>query len=172
MGNKRRDDVAHHHLFGNRRIVDATDARQVRFHEFQSVLPRSAGKIAHGVEPTIDGIVLGVIGRPDLPQPVLLFGTDGERFADAGVLKKKRWKPLQRFGDLLTDIVDVGELLASCQDWPQHDSHRLGHAVMLVDHLVGDRIETHALGNLPVGVVRNVVSGAFHAAFERGARQP
>ena len=77
-----RQHVAHDKLLGDRRVVNAADAREVRLHEMQRILPARAGEIAHRVEPAVDRVEARMLLGPGVTEPALLVGRDRDDGSD------------------------------------------------------------------------------------------
>jgi hypothetical protein len=125
--------------------------------------------VADRVEPAIDRVEALVLGRPGGTQPALLGLGDGNEAAHRRLLEIKLGQALEGLDDREADMVDVAQLLGHGEQRAQHDAYGLARAVALVDHLVGQRIDTQALANSQQRGVGDVMRCAPDPSFERGA---
>ena len=166
-----RHDVAHHQLLGERAVRDAADAREIRLHEFQRVLPARRAEIADRVEPTIDRIGALVRRRPGLAQPALLALADAQHAAHVRVGEIERGQALQRVHQLLADEMDIGDLSGHREQRTQHDRDRLHRAFALVEQLARPRILGEAGGDAAERGVADMSHRGADAPVERDPRE-
>ena len=167
-----RHDVSHDKLLGDRREMDAADARQVRLHEMQRILPAGAGEIAHRIEPAIDRVETLMGLGPGVAEPTLLVGRDRDDRPDPLVFEIEVGNALERLDELKTDVMDVAQLLLHDEQRAQHEADGLFDAVMLVDQLVGPRVGAQPFVDPREGRVGHMICRASDPRFERGAGKP
>jgi hypothetical protein len=166
---KGRHHVAHHEMFGQRRIMDAADAGKIGLHEVHGILPAGGGEIAHGIEAAIDRVGALMRRCPGLGEPALLFRRNRENVSDADILPVQDGHALQGVGHALANMMDVGKLLGHRQQRPEHDAHGLALAFVLVDEVVGEGIRFQVCGDPREGGIAHMVCGAADAPVERRA---
>ena len=167
-----RHDVAHDKLLGDGREMDAADARQVRLHEVERILPAGAGEIAHRIEPAIDRVEALVGLGPGIAEPALLVGRDRENGPDALVCEIEVGDALERLDELKTDVMDVAQLLLHDEQRAQHEADGLFDALMLVDQLVDAGVGAQPLVDPRESRVAHMIGGAPYARLERCAGKP
>ena len=168
---QRGHDVAHHERLRERAQMDAADARQVRLHEAQRILPARAREIADGVEPAVERRLRMRDGGPDLVEPRALVVGERHGAAHVGIPRVQLGKARERAHDARADVMQVAELLRHDEQRPQHHAYRLDGAVVGVDDVAGARVLGEPARDVHERGIGNEVDGLAHARIERGAGQ-
>ena len=166
MGEEGGHHIAHDQLLGQRRIMNAADAGEVRLHEMQRVLPAGGGEIADRVEPPIDGVQALMPGRPAVPDPGFFPGGDRDDVPDPLIFQIEGRRQLQRLDNGEADMMHIAQLLGHGQQRARHDAHRLRNALMLIDHLMAQRIGLQALSDALKHRIADLMHGPTHPALE------
>ena len=66
-------------------------------------------------------------------------------------------------------MMHIAQLLGHGEQRARHDAHRLRHALMLIDHLMGQRIGLQPLGDALQHRIAHLMHRPAHPALERGA---
>ena len=172
VARQRRHDVAHDERLCERTQVDAADAREIRLHELERVLPARAREVADGVEPSVERRLSVRDGRPHLVEPCALVVGQRQGGAHVGVTRIELGEARERAHDPRANVMQIAELLGHYEQRPQHDAHGFDRAVMDIDDVARARVFREPPRDVHERGIRDEVDGLAHARIERGAREP